>query len=67
MYQQIYCTSIIQFHFAKEFKETFGVMYALIFRNPHALLKLVEFAVTFSQSRNYTLFLFNDTSCLNLL
>lgn len=51
MYQYMHCTSIIQFHFARELREKFGVIYAFIFRNPHALLKLVEFAVTFSQSR----------------
>lgn len=51
MYQYMHCTSIIQFHFARELRENFGVINAFIFRNPHALLKLVEFAVTFSQSR----------------
>lgn len=51
MYQHMHCTSIIQFHFARELRENFGVINAFIFRNPHALLKLVEFAVTFSQSR----------------
>lgn len=51
MYQYMHCTSIIQFHFARELREKFEVINAFIFRNPHALLKLVEFAVTFSQSR----------------
>lgn len=51
MYQYMHCTSIIQFHFARELRENFGVINDFIFRNPHALLKLVEFAVTFSQSR----------------
>lgn len=51
MNQHMHCTSIIQFHFATELRENFGVINDFIFRNPHALLKLVEFAVTFSQSR----------------
>lgn len=51
MYQYMHCTSIIQFHFARELRQKFAVINAFIFRNPHALLKLVEFAVTFSQSR----------------
>lgn len=51
MYQYMHCTSITQFHFARELRQKFAVINAFIFRNPHALLKLVEFAVTFSQSR----------------
>lgn len=51
MYQYMHCTSIIQFHFARELRQKFAVINSFIFRNPHALLKLVEFAVTFSQSR----------------
>lgn len=51
MNQHMHCTSIIRFHFARELREKFGVINAFIFRNPHALLILDDFAVTFSQSR----------------